>query len=142
MFTGGASMRSENGQIIESDDGRYYNADEKFFFEGNVNMFTDSVFVKTTTLEYDSAAEKAWFTSYIDFWNEEDNMLSADGGWYESRSEVFFFEGNVHALSEAQESWSDSLYYFRIPGDVLMLGSAQLQDTTPQCRGRVRLSVL
>ena len=93
-------------------------------------MFTDSVFVKTTTLEYDSAAEKAWFTSYIDFWNEEDNMLSADGGWYESGSEVFFFEGNVHALSEAQESWSDSLYYFRIPGDVLMLGSAQLQDTT------------
>lgn len=130
VFTGGASMRSENGQIIESDDGRYYNADEKFFFEGNVNMFTDSVFVKTTTLEYDSAAEKAWFTSYIDFWNEEDNMLSADGGWYESGSEVFFFEGNVHALSEAQESWSDSLYYFRIPGDVLMLGSAQLQDTT------------
>ena len=129
VFSGGASMKSENGQIIESDKGKYFNAKELFFFDGNVNMFTDSVFVKTTSLEYDSAAEKAWFTSYIDFWNEG-NMLSADGGWYESRPEIFFFEGDVHALSEEQESWSDSLYYYRIPGDVLMLGSAQLQDTT------------
>ena len=129
VFSGGASMKSGNGQIIESDKGKYLNAKELFFFDGNVNMFTDSVFVKTASLEYDSAAEKAWFTSYIDFWNEG-NMLSADGGWYESRPEIFFFEGNVHALSEEQESWSDSLYYYRVPGDVLMLGSAQLQDTT------------
>lgn len=129
VFSGGASMKSENGQIIESDDGRYLSPDERFFFEGNVNMFTDSVFVKTTSLEYDSDAEKAWFTSYIDFWNE-DNMLSADGGWYESRPDIFFFEGNVHALSQVQESWSDSLYYYRKSGDVMMYGSAQLQDST------------
>ncbi|MBO8480701.1 MAG: hypothetical protein IAB76_06300, partial [Bacteroidetes bacterium] len=129
VFTGGASMKSENGQIIESDEGEYYNASELFFFNGNVNMYTDSVFVKTSSLKYDSAAEKAWFTSYIDFW-KEDNMLSADGGWYESGPETFFFEGDVHALSEEQESWSDSLYYYRNSGDVLMLGSAQLQDTT------------
>lgn len=129
VFSGGASMKSENGQIIESDNGSYLNPDEYFFFDGNVNMFTDSVFVKTTALEYDSADEKAWFTAYIDFWNEG-NMLSADGGWYESRPDIFFFDGDVHALSEAQESWSDTLYYYRKPGDVLMLGSAQLQDTT------------
>ena len=89
-------MKSENGQIIESDEGEYYNASELFFFNGNVNMYTDSVFVKTSSLKYDSAAEKAWFTSYIDFW-KEDNMLSADGGWYESGPETFFFEGDVHA---------------------------------------------
>lgn len=129
IFSGGASMISGNGQIIESDDGRYFSPDELFFFEGNVNMFTDSVFVKTSSLEYDSNAEKAWFTSYIDFWNE-DNMLSADGGWYESKPDIFFFSGNVHALSQDQESWSDSLYYYRTPGDVLMLGSAQIQDST------------
>ena len=129
VFSGGASMKSENGQIIESDNGRYLNPDEYFFFDGNVNMFTDSVFVKTTALEYDSTIEKAWFTAYIDFWNEG-NMLSADGGWYESQPDIFFFDGDVHALSEAQESWSDTLYYYRKPGDVLMLGSAQLQDTT------------
>ena len=129
VFSGGASMKSENGQIIESDNGRYLNPDEYFFFDGNVNMFTDSVFVKTTALEYDSTVEKAWFTAYIDFWNEG-NMLSADGGWYESQPDIFFFDGDVHALSEAQESWSDTLYYYRKPGDVLMLGSAQLQDTT------------
>ena len=129
VFSGGASMKSENGQIIESDNGRYLNPDEYFFFDGNVNMFTDSVFVKTTALEYDSTIEKAWFTAYIDFWNEG-NMLSADGGWYESQPDIFFFDGDVHALSEAQESWSDTLYYYRKPGDVLMLGAAQLQDTT------------
>lgn len=129
VFSGGASMKSENGQIIESDNGQYFNATEFYIFEGNVNMFADSVFVKTNTLEYESEPEKAWFTSYVDFWKEE-NMLSADGGWYDRKKEIFFFKGNVHALSENQESWSDTLYYYRSTGDVLMLGTVQIQDTT------------
>lgn len=129
VFSGGASMRSSNGQIIESDDGSYYNSSGLFTFGGDVNMYTDSVFVRTTALEYDSEIEKAYFTAYIDFWKDS-NMLSADGGWYDRGADMFFFTGKVHGLSEAQESWSDSLYFNRMSGDVLMLGNAQVQDTT------------
>ena len=48
IFRGGASMKSEDGQIIESDEGTYSNSTGLFSFQGNVNMFTDSVFVKTS----------------------------------------------------------------------------------------------
>ena len=57
-------------------------------------------------------------------------MLSAGGGWYDRPSEVFFFEGDVHGTTDAQEVWCDSLYYYRNTEDVLLLGHAQLQDTT------------
>lgn len=129
IFSGGASMKSEDGQIIESDNGSYDNAKEYFTFDGNVNMFTDSTFIKTNALEYDSAKDKAWFIEAISFWREE-NMLSASKGWYDRNKQTFFFRDKVHAISEEQESWSDTLYYYESSGDVLMKGVVQIQDTT------------
>lgn len=127
VFRGGASMVGEDGQIIESDDGTYSNARNLFVFTGNVNMFTDSVFVRTSRLEYDSDASRADFLTEIDFW-KDGRMLSAGAGWYDRGAETFFFRKRVHGLGETQESWSDSLYYYRAPNDVLMLGNVQIQD--------------
>lgn len=129
VFRNGASMRSEDGQIIESDDGTYSNPLNYFTFSNNVNMFTDSVFVSTSELDYDSDGEVAIFKAPIDFWKEE-NMLSASRGWYRRGDDTFFFRGNVRALGKTQETWSDTLYYYRKSGDVKMLGNVQLQDTS------------
>jgi len=134
VFSGGAAMRGENGQIIESDNGRYYNALNLFSFQGNVNMYTDSVFVKTDSLKYNSDASQADFISHIDFW-KDGNMLSAERGWFNDKSDVFFFRDKVHALTKTQETWCDTLYYYRTSGDVLMLGEAQLQDSTRNVAG-------
>ena len=131
VFRGGASMKSEDGQIIESDEGTYSNATGLFSFQGNVNMFTDSVFVKTNALNYDSDRARADFVAPIDFW-KDGNMLSAGAGWYERDEELFFFRDAVHGLGETQESWSDSLYYYRSTDDILMLGNIQIQDQSRQ----------
>ena len=128
VFRGGASMLSEEGQIIESDEGMYFNSIGLFTFTGNVNMFADSVFVKTASLNYDSEAARADFVTDVDFW-KDDNMLSAGGGWYKRNAETFFFRDDVHGLGVSQESWSDSLYYYRSTNDVLMLGNVQVQDS-------------
>ena len=129
FFSNGASMRDKDGQIIESIDGSYDARSKIFTFRNQVNMFTDSVFIKTSKLDYRASDSRADFLDRIDFWKEE-NMLTADGGWYLRGEETFFFRGNVHGLTKAQEGWSDSLYYYRIPNDVLMMGRAQVQDTT------------
>ena len=129
LFHNGASMRSEDGQIIESDEGSYSNPRNYFVFRDNVNMFTDSVFVRTNELDYDADAEFAMFKAPIDFWKEE-NMLSARGGWYRKLEDIFFFENDVRALGETQETWSDTLYYYRKSGDIEMHGHVQLQDTS------------
>lgn len=129
VFTGGASMKGADGQVIESDKGYYFNARNLFSFVGKVDMYTDSVFVKTDSLHYHSDTDKADFFSPIYFW-KDDNMLRAGGGWYDRPADLFFFDRQVRALSRDQESWSDTLYFHRLSNDILMLGSVQIQDTT------------
>lgn len=129
VFRSGASMRDEKGQVIESNSGTYSSRDKRFQFNDNVNMFSDSVFVKTNQLLYDSETEVATFPTFIDFW-KGGNMLSAGEGWYDRRQELFFFRRNVHGLSPQQEVWSDSLYYYQAIGDVVLKGLAQVQDTS------------
>lgn len=134
LFRDGAAMRDKDGQVIESREGSYDSKREIFTFRNDVDMYTDSIFVKTSLLEYDSAHNRARFLAYIDFW-KEGNMLSAGGGWYDRNVETFFFRQNVHGLSEQQETWSDSLYFYRVPQDVLLCGRAQVQDTSRHVAG-------
>lgn len=128
MFVGGGAMRDADGQIIESDRGTYESAIRLFTFNGNVNMFTDSVFVKTSSMKYDSDRSFADFVTYIDFW-KDGNMLSGNKGWYNRNTETFFFRDKVHALTEDKEVWCDTLYYYRNTNDANLLGHAQVQDT-------------
>ncbi|MBO4263697.1 MAG: hypothetical protein J5871_03340, partial [Bacteroidales bacterium] len=129
VFKDGGAMRDEDGQIIESWNGSYDSRRKEFLFSNNVNMFTDSVFVKTESLTYESDANRAVFNSHIDFW-KGGNMLSAGQGWYLRPEETFFFTDDVHGFSEEQEAWCDSLYFYRKPNDILMRSRAQIQDTT------------
>ena len=129
IFKNGASMRDKDGQIIESINGTYDSKVKQFTFNENVNMFTDSIFVKTTELVYESEKNLATFTSFTDVW-KDDNMLSSGTGWYNKADELFFFSNNVHVMTESQEGWCDSLFFRRNTSDVEMLGNAQVTDTT------------
>lgn len=129
VFQNGGAMRDKDGQIIESRNGTYDSKIKIFTFENDVNMFTDSIFVKTRSLVYESDRDFATFGFATDVWKEE-NMLSANEGWYDRANEVFFFKNHVHVMSEDQEGWSDSLYFYRNTSNVDMLGNAQVTDTT------------
>lgn len=129
IFFNGGSMKDAEGQVIESRTGTYDSKAKTFTFSDNVNMFTDSVFVKTTNLVYDSARNKASFGFGTDAWSE-DNMLSSNAGWYDRNREIFLFRQDVHGMSDTQEGWADSLFYYRSTGDIELLGNAQVTDTT------------
>ena len=129
VFKNGGSMRDKDGQIIESLEGTYESKIKMFTFRNNVNMFTDSIFVKTTKLIYESEKDLATFGSGTNAW-QDDNMLSSEKGWYNSNRELFLFHDNVHVMTPDQEGWCDSLYFHRATQDVEMLGHAQVTDTT------------
>lgn len=129
FFSKGGAMRDSEGQIIESLEGSYDARRKLFTFRKNVNMFTDSIFIKTSLIDYEATPNRANFPSPIDFW-KDGNMLSARRGWYLRPEETFFFTEKVHGTTKDQEFWSDSLYYYRTPNDVLLLGRAQVQDST------------
>lgn len=134
VFMNGGSMRDKDGQIIESETGTYDSKIKTFTFFRDVNMFTDSIFVKTTRLKYESDKNLATFGYGTNAW-QETNMLSADAGWYDRGREIFFFRNNVHVMSETQEGWSDSLYFYRNTMNVDMFGNAQITDTTRNVSG-------
>lgn len=129
LFRDGGAMRDKDGQIIESINGSYDSKAKLFTFRNDVNMFSDTVFVKTDALDYRSETSFATFGSGTDMWNKE-NMLSSDAGWYDRGREVFLFNRNVHLMSENEEAWCDSVYYYRALNDVTMLGNVQIIDTT------------
>ncbi|MBE6217914.1 MAG: hypothetical protein E7124_07715 [Bacteroidales bacterium] len=129
VFMNGGAMRDKDGQIIESRNGTYDSKIKKFTFDQNVNMFTDSIFVKTRNLVYESDYNLATFGAGTDAW-QDDNMLSSDAGWYDRGRELFLFYDKVHVMTPDQEGWCDSLYFHRMTSDVEMLGRAQITDTT------------
>ena len=134
VFSNGGSMKDKDGQVIESIDGTYDARIKLFTFLNDVNMFTDSVFVKTEHLLYDGKTSFATFMTDLNAWRD-DNMLSAGGGWYDRPKDLFFFERNVHGLTPTQEAWSDSLYFDRLDMTVDMFGNAQVSDTTRNAIG-------
>lgn len=129
VFRNGGALRDKDGQIIESDDGHYYSKLKTFSFTNNVNMYTDSIFVKTDALDYNTGTNIATFGTGTNAWRDN-NMLSSSAGYYERELERFTFTGNVHILTEAQEAWADTLVYYRVPNDVEMFGNVELLDTT------------
>lgn len=129
VFFNGGSMKDKEGQIIESKSGTYDSKTKLFTFIDDVNMFTDSIFVKSTTMEYNASTNKATFGYATDAW-QDDNMLSSNAGWYDRNKEIFLFNKSVHGMSDTQEGWADSLFYYRNTKDIELLGNAQVTDTT------------
>ena len=129
VFRNGGALRDKDGQIIESDDGHYYSKLKTFSFTNNVNIYTDSIFVKTDDLDYNTGTNVATFGTGTNAWRDN-NMLSSQAGFYERTLEKFTFFRNVHILTENQEAWADTLVYYRVPNNVEMFGHVELLDTT------------
>ncbi len=129
VFRNGGALRDKDGQIIESDDGHYYSKLKTFSFTNNVNMYTDSIFVKTDDLDYNTGTNTATFGTGTNAW-KDNNMLSSQAGLYERNLEKFTFFRQVHILTENQEAWADTLVYYRGLNNVEMFGNVELLDTT------------
>jgi len=140
VFDGGASMKDAKGQVIESRKGTYDSKIRLFTFEDEVNMFSDSVFVRTQRLLYHSDVERADFEEPLDAWKDE-NMLSSLKGHYDRPAETFRFFGDVHLLGETQEAWSDTLYYHGATRDMEMFGNVQISDDQRKVYGLSRYAI-
>ena len=129
VFRNGGSFRDKDGQIIESDVGVYDSKIKLFRFSRNVNMYTDSVFVKTDRLDYNTETSVAVFGTGTNAW-KGNNMLSSEAGSYERAIELFTFTNRVHLLTTNQEAWADTLVYDRAFDNTEMRGHVELLDTT------------
>lgn len=131
FFYRGAAMKDHDGNLIESLTGKYQSKEERFDFVGNVEMFSDSMFFVCDTLVYDAHTDVADFFGHTRGWYDL-NCISSGKGRYIRPDEHFYFQKDVHILTEEQELWSDSLFYDRNAEYSHMLGNVQLLDTVNQ----------
>ncbi|MBR5856986.1 MAG: hypothetical protein IKY70_06915 [Bacteroidales bacterium] len=127
-FFNGGVMRGSAGNIIESNEGWYFAYEKLFSFEDNVQMFTDSVFIKTNKLEYSTVDNKAFFGKGTTAW-QEDNMLTTNNGEFDRQNNIFHFKKDSYILTKKQELWADTLFYFRNTGNADLYGNIQILDT-------------
>ena len=71
VFRQGGAFRDKDGQIIESDLGVYDAKKDLFTFVTDVNMYTDSVFIKTDELKYNTETSVALFGSGTNAWKDD-----------------------------------------------------------------------
>lgn len=127
-FYFGGSMRGKDGNIIESANGTYYSAEKKFSFDGNVQIFTDSVFIISYQVDYFTQTDEVVFGENTIAWKDE-NMLCANSGNYNRRQNRFTFEKDGYVMTKEQELWADLLIYYRSSGMADLSNNAQILDT-------------
>ena len=131
IFKGGASMKDKDGNIIESNNGTYESKENTFFFEHNVNFFSDSLFMKSMNMTYNTANNTAYFGRYTYLW-QGDNFLSAHGGWYDRENEKILFTNDVFGSNPEYEFTSDSAFYDKPLNYLELTNNAQVIDTANQ----------
>lgn len=127
-FYSGGAMRNADGNLIESRNGEYRAADKIFSFKDNVQMFTDSVFIKSNKVDYNTVENKAYFGTATTAW-QDDNMLFANRGSFDREAEVFNFSRDSYIFTKDQELWADTLTYFKATGVATLTDNIQILDT-------------
>ena len=127
FFYGGA-MRNSDGNLIESDNGIYSSADKLFKFINDVNMFTDSVFVKSDEVDYRTDLNIAYFGNNTTAW-QEGNILRANSGEFIRGENIFNFNKDAYILTQDQELWADILKFNRNTNKADLYNNIQLTDT-------------
>ena len=129
VFDYGGSMKDKDGNVIESTKGTYDGKESLFTFEERVEMYLDSIELKTQTLRYLSQEEKAYFGRNTYAW-KNDGFLRADAGWYDRARQLVQFSDRVFMFDPVYEAWAGEVYYSQQNGATDLYNDAQVLDTT------------
>ena len=127
FFSGGSMVSNENN-IIESLIGYYDSKIEMFKFRNNVEMYADSLVVKTDSLIFWGNRNHTDFLGEMAAW-QDSSYLTAGKGWYNRADEKYFFREKVYIMTPENEIWSDSLLYNRNTSDAELYSNIQILDT-------------
>ena len=132
VFEGGGSMKDRDGNVIESSRGTYDGKESLFTFEERVEIYLDSIELRTQTLRYFSQEEKAYFGKNTFAW-KNDGFLRADAGWYDRPQQLVQFSDRVFMFDPVYEAWAGEVYYRQQDSGADLYDNAQVLDTTHKC---------
>jgi lipopolysaccharide export system protein LptA len=122
-------MKDRDGNVIESRKGTYDGKEGLFMFEDQVELYMDSIEIKTNQLRYFNETERAHFGRNTYLWRDN-GFLRADAGWYDRPTRLVYFTDHVFMFDPSYDAWADELYYHQQDGAVDLLRNAQVLDST------------
>ena len=128
IFQYGGALKNEDGNVIESRRGIYDSKIKLFTFEDNVELYMDSIPIKTEVLRYFTDIDRAVFGGRTYVW-QNDGFVKADGGWYSRRDSTLYFNDDVYMNDPDYECWADEVYYHQLTQDVEMYHNVSILDT-------------
>ena len=128
LYYNGGAMLGTDGNLIESRDGRYVSHEKTFHFYNNVQMFTDSLFIKAEELHYNTESDMVFFGKGTTAW-QQNNILTTEYGYLDRTANTFHLQEKGHILSKEQELWGDTIVYARESGIAHLYGNIQILDT-------------
>lgn len=127
-FMSGGALRDTSGNVMESRQGTYDSKTKTFTFERRVEMFFDSIEIKTSRMQYVADINKAFFGKDTYMWRGN-GFLRADSGSHDRNSNVSYFANDVYMNDPTYEAWSEEVYYHQPTGKVEMFRNSQILDT-------------
>ena len=128
IFRAGGAMKDKEGNVMEGNTGIYTSSHKTFTFQGNVQMFTDSIFLATEKMDYVSSEKKAFFRDRTYVWRDN-GFIKAMAGWYDTENEVIHFSNDVYMSDPDYEMWADNVYYYRRVPRYEAYGNVVVLDT-------------
>lgn len=128
VFEYGGALKDADGNVIESKNGTYDAKEGLFTFEDQVEVYMDSVEMKTQDLRYYSEEEKAFFGPRTQVWRGT-GFLRSDAGWYDRQGQVVQFSDKVYLFDPTYDAWADEVFYYQQTGAVDLFRNAQVLDT-------------
>ena len=129
VFEYGGAMKSKEGNVIESRKGTYDGKEGLFTFQDQVELYMDSIEIKTQELRYFNETDRAHFGRNTQLWRDR-GFLRADAGWYDRPTRVVYFTDHVFMFDPSYDAWADEVYYHQQDGAVDLLRHAQVLDST------------
>lgn len=128
VYRYGGAMMDSTKNVIESRIGTYDGKQGTFTFEDEVEIYMDSLMMKTNNLRYLTEAEKAFFGSETYLW-KDDGFLTSKAGYYDRKTGMAYFAQDVYMRDPEYEAWTQELYYDQGSGEIEMFTHSQILDT-------------
>ena len=129
VFEYGGALKDKDGGVIESSSGTYDGKESLFTFEERVEVYMDTIELKSQTLRYFTEEEKAYFGKNTYAWRGN-GFLRADAGWYDRRNQIVHFADHVFMFDPTYDAWAEEVYYDQRNGAADLYRNAQVLDST------------
>lgn len=127
-FLGGGTMHKGKEMLFESERGYYFGNTREAVGVGDVELRDSLYLIKSDSLGFNMDSEIATFYKQSTIWNNKEEILSANSGWYDTRTDHYHFMSNAYVLSADQEIWADDIDFRGTNENAILKRDIQIYD--------------